>query len=148
MHSLDEDRMLELTKKDNINLKYVLDSHSRVRTCSTLLSQEGETTEIVEESDTVSDSSDEKIRALFDEEIRKSDYLLITGTRSGNYKDDIYSSFVEKAKGLNKKVILDICKEDLKKCIKHNPDIIKPNLSEFMKTFYDEDILENYDNIL
>lgn len=147
LHSLDEERMLELTKKDNINLKYALDSQSRVRTCSTLLSQEGETTEIVEESDPVSDSSDEKIRALFDKEIRESDYLLITGTRSGNYKDDIYSSFVEKAKSLNKKVILDICKEDLKKCIKFNPDIIKPNLSEFMKTFYDEDILENYDNL-
>lgn len=139
----DEAKMLELTKKDNINLVYALDDKSKVRTCSTLLSENGQTTELVEESSSVSIETDKKIRDLFDQEVKSCEYILITGTRSPNYKDDIYSSFVKKAKSLNKKVVLDIAKDELKKCINYRPDIIKPNLSEFMKTFYDEDILEN-----
>ncbi len=142
----DETHMLFLAKKDNINLKYVLDTSSRVRTCSTILSEDGLTTELVEESSKVDDSTDKKIRDLFDKEIVDCDYLLITGTRSPNYKADIYSSFVKKAKSLNKKVILDIANEELKKCIEYKPDIIKPNLSEFMKTFFGEIVLENEDN--
>ncbi len=142
----DENHMLFLAKRDNINLKYVLDNSSRVRTCSTILIENGLTTEIVEESSKVDDSTDKKIRDLFDKEIADCDYLLITGTRSPNYKEDIYSSFVKKAKSLNKKVVLDIANEELKKCIKYKPDIIKPNLSEFMKTFFNETVLENEDN--
>lgn len=142
----DEKHMLFLAKRDNINIKYVLDKNSRVRTCSTILNGNGLTTEIVEESSKVDDSTDQKIRDLFDKEIIDCQYLIITGTRSPNYKDDIYSSFVKKAKALNKIVILDIANEELKKCIEYKPDIIKPNLSEFMKTFFNEIVLENEDN--
>lgn len=146
LHYKDEKRMLELTQRDNINLKYVLDYDSRVRTCSTILTKSGQTTELVEESNKVSDSTDQKIRELFNQEIEKCDYLLITGTRSPNYKEDIYSSFVKRAKELNKRVILDVANDELKRCIKYRPDIIKPNLREFMKTFYNQDILENSQN--
>lgn len=146
LHYKDEKRMVELVKRDNIKLKYVLDSDSRVRTCSTILTKSGQTTELVEESNKVSDSTDKKIRELFNQEIKKCDYLLITGTRSPNYREDIYSTFVKEAKELNKTVILDVAGDELKRCIKFKPDIIKPNLREFMKTFYNEDILENSQN--
>jgi fructose-1-phosphate kinase PfkB-like protein len=139
----DEEKMLEFAKKDKLNLVYALDNKSRVRTCSTLLCEDGLTTELVEESNAVSETTDSKIRELFLKEIAKCDYMLITGTRSPNYKDDIYSYFVKTAKSLNTTVVLDIAKEELKRCLQYKPDIIKPNLSEFMKTFYNQDILEN-----
>ncbi len=142
----DEIKMLDLCKKDNINIKYVLDDNSQVRTCSTILTKDGITSELVEESNSVNDNTDKKIRILFNEEIKNCEYLIITGTRSPNYKNDIYSTFVKTAKELNKFVVLDIAKDELKKCLKYRPNIIKPNLSEFMKTFYDEDVLENEDN--
>ncbi|MGD1821832.1 MAG: PfkB family carbohydrate kinase [Pleomorphochaeta sp.] len=142
----DEERMLDLTKRDNISLKYVLDDDSRVRTCSTILIKDKSTTEIVEESTSVNSLTDSKIRALFESEIVNYDYLLITGTRSPNYREDIYMSFVKRARELNKFVILDIAKDELIKCIKYRPNIIKPNLSEFMKTFFNEEVLENEDS--
>jgi len=125
----DEIKMLDLCKKDNINIKYVLDDNSQVRTCSTILTKDGITSELVEESNSVNDNTDKKIRILFNEEIKNCEYLIITGTRSPNYKSDIYSTFVKTAKELNKFVVLDIAKNELKKCLKYRPNIIKPGLS-------------------
>lgn len=139
----DENKMIELCKNDDINLVYVVDEKSRVRTCSTILTKSGSTTELVEESDSVDDCTDEKIRKLFNKEILNYDYLIISGTRSNNYKEDLYSYFVKRSKELNKFVVLDVANDDLKRCIEYKPNIIKPNLSEFMKTFYNINVLEN-----
>lgn len=147
LHIKDESRMLSLVNRDNINIKYVLDNKSRVRTCSTILTKSGETTELVEESNGVDDTTDLKIRELFNKEIESCEYLIITGTRSPNYSDNIYSDFVKIARNRGVKVLLDVAKSELIRCIEYKPNIIKPNLSEFMKTFYGEDVLENTDSL-
>ncbi len=143
LHFEDESKMLSLLNRDNINIKYVLDNKSRVRTCSTILTKNKETTELVEESSGVDNTTDSKIRELFNKEIKNCEYLIITGTRSPNYSDNIYSDFVKIARDRDVKVLLDVSKSELIRCVESKPNIIKPNLSEFMKTFYNEDILEN-----
>lgn len=134
-----KDRMSEMLaqcSEDNVQLICSVTA-SKMRTCTTILSNNCPTTELVEEAHPVDEVCAKEIINLFDSNIDKFDLLVITGTRSPGYDENIYSEFVRKAKEKNKIVILDICKDELKKCLVHKPNIIKPNLSEFCKTFFD-----------
>ncbi len=145
---LGKDRMQEMISQcnsDNVDLIYAINSN-KMRTCTTILSNNYHTTELVEEANAVDKNCAKEIIELFNKNLDHFDLLIITGTRAHGYEDNIYSEFVRKAKEKNKIVILDICNKELKKCLIHKPNIIKPNLSEFCKTFFDIDIKENEDN--
>ncbi|MGD1816806.1 MAG: 1-phosphofructokinase family hexose kinase [Pleomorphochaeta sp.] len=144
---LGKDRMHEMINQcngDNVNLLYAI-TPNKMRTCTTILSNNHHTTELVEEANAVDENCAKEIVEIFNKNLDYFDLLIITGTRAPGYDDNIYSDFVKKAKEKNKIVILDICKNELKKCLIHKPNIIKPNLSEFCKTFFDIDIKENED---
>ncbi|MBK5200161.1 MAG: bifunctional hydroxymethylpyrimidine kinase/phosphomethylpyrimidine kinase [Spirochaetaceae bacterium] len=135
------EEMIKLCEKDNINLLYTVAKNTRNRTCTTLLNKDS-ITELVEEPDSVEEADVVRIMSLFNDNIDYCDALIISGTKSPGYYKELYPYFVKKAKELNKFVLLDLKGEDLINSIKYSPDVIKPNLSEFVKTFFNENISE------
>ncbi len=127
------EEMLSLCKKDNVEILWA-DSHSEIRTCTTIRA-DGKATELVEEPYAVDSSTEEPIRALFSEAIGRTDALIICGTRAPGYSPDLYADFVKQAKERGLFVLLDLKGEDLKRCLPFKPDVIKPNLSEAAQTF-------------
>ena len=125
--------MLELCAKDGVEVRWA-DSHSDIRTCTTILCQ-GNATELVEEPYPVDPGTDPLIRSLFTQALDEVDALIITGTRAPGYSTSLYADFVREAKERNLFVLLDLKGEDLKACLPYRPDVIKPNLSEAVHTF-------------
>ena len=127
--------MISLINKDTIDLHYI-EVKSDIRTCTTIINRANEsTTELVEEPNEVDNESDKKIRELFLKIVEKCSTIVISGTRAPGYRASLYSDFVKIAKELGKRVILDIKGDDLDSSLPYYPDIIKPNLSEFVSTY-------------
>ncbi len=127
--------LLGLLGEDRIEAVWA-DSHSPIRTCTTVINKEhGTTTELVEEPLPVAPGTDSEIRRLFTETLDRVATVVVSGTRSGGYSPDLYPDFVREAKLAGKKVILDIKGNDLLNSLPWGPDVIKPNLSEFAATF-------------
>jgi fructose-1-phosphate kinase PfkB-like protein len=138
------EEMIELCNKDFVKLAYCL-APGKSRTCTTVISSNS-VSELVEEAHDVNSEVQRNIEILFEKNIESVDSLIITGTKPKGYSGHLYPSFVFKAKELNKFVLLDLKGADLINSLKYRPDVIKPNLSEFVKTFFHKDILENEEN--
>lgn len=139
------EEMLRLCKRDKVEVLWA-DSKSEIRTCTTILNGKT-TTELVQEPHTVSVGTEEPIRALYCDAMKKNDAIIITGTKAKGYSKEIYPDFVRLAKDAGKFVLLDIKGEDLKNCLPFRPDVIKPNLSEFAQSFLGLEILEQDENL-
>lgn len=127
--------MIEMLDEDGIETLWS-DSHSPIRTCTTLLNtSKKSTTELVEEPFEVDSSTDQKIRKLYSEALKRVATVVISGTRAPGYSPSLYPDFVKEAKKSNKRVILDIKGDDLLESLPFKPDLVKPNLSEFASTF-------------
>ena len=128
------DEHLALAQEEHVHLLWA-DSKSEIRTCITILG-DGVTTELVQEPFAVDPSTEGPIRELFTTALADVDAVIITGTRAGGYSADLYPSFVKEAKERGLFVLLDLKGDDLKNSLLYRPDIIKPNLSEFVDTFF------------
>jgi 1-phosphofructokinase family hexose kinase len=146
-----KDLLLSMTEKENIKINWV-DSNSEIRFCYTLINKEKKTiTEIVEEANPVGAGTEKSIYKEFLILAESCHTLIISGTKASGFSPDIYPMMVSDAKRLGKKIILDIKCNDLKNCLKYKPDIIKPNLSEFIDTFFTDFSLkenEHKDDVL
>jgi fructose-1-phosphate kinase PfkB-like protein len=138
-----KEEMLSLCRKDKVEILYS-DSKSDIRTCTTIIA-EGRCTELVEEPHPVAPSTEMKIRDLYSKALDRADAVIICGTRAPGYSENLYSDFTFEAKQKGKFVLLDIKGHDLLSSLPYRPNVIKPNLSEFMKTFFDEEIGEQDD---
>jgi len=128
------DEHLALAQEEHVKLLWA-DSKSEIRTCITVLG-DGVTTELVQEPFAVDPSTEEPIKELFTTALAEIDAVIITGTRAGGYSADLYPSFVKEAKERGCFVLLDLKGDDVKNSLVYRPDIIKPNLSEFVDTFF------------
>lgn len=135
-----KEEMLNLCKKDKVEILSA-DSGSEIRTCTTIIAK-GQCTELVEEPFAVEPSTELKIRQLYSNALKRADAVIICGTRAPGYSENLYSDFTFEAKQQGKFVLLDVKGHDLLSSLPFRPDVIKPNLSEFMKTFFNETIGE------
>lgn len=131
---------IRMTEKDRVELLWA-DSHSEIRTCITILN-DGRTTELVQEPEPVRSGTEEPIGKLFSAALETVDGVIISGTRAGGYSQGLYPLFVKEAKEKGIFVLLDLKGDDLKNSLIHQPDVIKPNMSEFVQTFFNRTILE------
>lgn len=138
------EEMLTLSSKDSVEILYT-DSQSEIRTCTTIICN-SVCTELVEEPEAVKDDCEQAIRALFTQALPRAEAVVICGTRAPGYSKNLYSDFVKEAKEAGKFVLLDIKGEDLRSSLVHRPDLIKPNFSEFVQTFFQKEVLENEQN--
>ncbi len=126
----------DMLLEDHVNL-YCVSSGSEIRLCYTLLNKERHTvTEIVEEAQPVESDTHHRMRSKYLELLSKADIIIISGTKAAGYPEDIIPWMVEQGEKTGKRVILDICGEDLLRSLPYHPYIIKPNMKEFLETLF------------
>jgi 1-phosphofructokinase family hexose kinase len=137
---------LSLCEQDGLSLQWV-ESESQIRFCYTLLSDEdGAVTELIEESETVGDGTEERLLEKFDDIIAHTadlSWVIISGTKAAGFSSAVIPAMTQRAKEKGLKVILDIKGKDLTESLKYQPDIVKPNLIEFAADFAPELIKNN-----
>lgn len=133
-----KEQFLSLAAAEGIPLLWV-DSGSEIRTCTTLLETESRTTtELVEEPSPVAEDTQSRITAAYEGALPHFDVVVISGSSAPGYDKTLIPQMVRDAKALGKMVVLDIRGEELLNSLPYRPDIIKPNFSEFLKTFHPE----------
>ena len=126
---------LELCSRDGLIPEWV-ESHSPIRFCYTLLDiNEKSVTELVEEAEEVEKGTEERILKVFPDLVQKCSTLIISGTKAAGFSDALVPKMVRQGKAKGSKVILDLKGNDLLNSLPLMPDIIKPNLFEFISTF-------------
>jgi fructose-1-phosphate kinase PfkB-like protein len=130
-----KDLFLTMVNKDGIPLLWI-DSGSEIRTCTTLVDIENHTTtEIVEEPERVREETQNQIIAAYEGAMPHFDAVIIAGTSAPGYDEETLPRMVKSAREMDKLIILDIKGNDLRNSLPFSPSIIKPNFSEFLKTF-------------
>jgi 1-phosphofructokinase family hexose kinase len=143
---LNKDIFLKMAQEDGVNCDWI-DSHSEIRFCYTLLNKAGNTTtEIVEEARLVAPNIEKIIYNEFRKKIRNSHTLIISGTKADGFSSELYPKMVRDAKKIGVTVILDLKGDDLKNSLRYKPDIIKPNLCEFLYTFFPASVVKEHDD--
>ncbi|MDR2518950.1 MAG: PfkB family carbohydrate kinase [Spirochaetaceae bacterium] len=130
---------LDLCGKDRIPLQWV-ESESPIRFCYTLINDaDRSVTELVEEAEPVAAGTEGRLMEAYQQALGGVTWVIISGTKAAGFSDDAVPEMVRAAKAAGKKVLLDLRGEDLRRSLRYKPDIIKPNLSEFIQTFAPED---------
>ena len=129
---------LELCEKDGLRIEWV-ESSSPIRFCYTLIDKEQRTvTELVEESEKVGKHTGELLFETFSKLIPDYSVLIISGTKAKGFPDSLIPEMVIKARLLGCRVILDVRGIDLHNGLLFGPEVVKPNLFEFVSTFAPE----------
>ncbi len=130
------EEMLNLLSADGIEVLWT-DTVSPIRACTTIINTTNHTvTELVEEPYSVNSTTEKQIRRLFTSSLDAVSWVVITGTRAPGYSENLYPDWVLEAKSEGKHIILDVKGNDLRRSLIHRPEVIKPNLSEFIATFF------------
>jgi 1-phosphofructokinase family hexose kinase len=132
---------LSLCEQDGLSVEWV-ESESLIRFCYTLLT-DGNVTELVEEAEPVAAETEKRLLEKFESLFYPTSnllpkWLIISGTKAAGFSDKVFPEMVRNAKEKGLRIILDIRGNDLIKCLKYEPDIIKPNLDEFIDTYKTE----------
>ena len=141
---------LSLCEQDELSVEWV-ESGSQIRFCYTVLTKgDNGVTELVEESEPVGAGTEERLLEKFNSMLgtlvpAEGDFscLIISGTKAAGFSDAVIPHMVRKAKDKGLRVILDIKGKDLVESLQYSPDIIKPNLYEFVSTFAPELVRDN-----
>ena len=138
---------LDICRDEGLEIRHVL-CDAVTRTCTTVINRKLSTsTELVENAHPVSKEADKAVKDRFLSLLDGCAALVISGTKAPGFSADIYPWMVKKAKEKGLFVVVDIKKQELINCLEYHPDIVKPNLSEFVDTFFsDVSITENEDS--
>jgi 1-phosphofructokinase/tagatose 6-phosphate kinase len=134
---------LELCANDGLNIEWV-ESSSPIRFCYTLLDRNDKSvTELVEEAERVGEGTGERLLEAFAALVPQFTTVTISGSKAAGFPDTLIPQMVRIAKAGGCRVILDIRGQDLVNSLAYNPDLIKPNLLEFVSTFAPDLVSEN-----
>jgi len=130
---------LSLCEQDGLAVEWV-ESGSQIRFCYTVLNEnDGEVTEMVEESEAVSAGTEKLLLEKFDYLLQNVSpdlkCVIISGTKAAGFSDTVIPFMTRKVKEQGLGVILDVKGKDLIESLQYEPDIVKPNLFEFAATF-------------
>ncbi|MDR1957407.1 MAG: PfkB family carbohydrate kinase [Treponema sp.] len=129
---------LDLCAQDGLSVEWV-ESGSPIRFCYTLIQDADQSvTELVEESEPVTPGTEERLRLAYTGLLPAYQWVIISGTKAAGFSDALVPWMVRKAKEAGRQVILDLRGRDLINSLGYYPDIIKPNLLEFIETFAPE----------
>ena len=126
---------LELCARDGLNVKWT-ESQGAIRFCYTLIDKEKhQATELVEEGDAAGPGTEGRLLEIFDGLLPESSALIIAGSRTAGFSDNIIPEMVKRAKTAGLFTALDIRGADLLNSLPFKPNLIKPNVEEFAATF-------------
>jgi 1-phosphofructokinase/tagatose 6-phosphate kinase len=133
---------LKMCKQDGLTVRWV-ESGSPIRFCYTLINNEDESaTELVEESEPVDPGTEGRMRDRYEALLPEQGTVIISGTKARGFSDALVPWMVRRAQAEGKGVILDLWGTDLLRSLEYRPDLIKPNLFEFARTFA-PDLIQN-----
>ena len=134
---------LELCGRDGLKIEWV-ESDSPIRFCYTIIEKtESCVTEIVEEAEKVGEAAEKRLLEKYSSIVGECTTAIISGTKAAGFTDGVVPEMVAEARARNCRVILDVRGNDLLNSLPHGPDIVKPNLYEFLGTFAPELISGN-----
>lgn len=136
-HAGGADRDLWLAMADADGLTYrAIEAPRAVRNCITILEEDrGTTTELIEPSEPVSPEVVAAMRTAYAEELDHCETVIIAGSATAGYPEGFHAELVAAAKARGRRVVLDLHGKALSDSIRHNPDLLKINLREFLETF-------------
>jgi len=127
--------LLDLCGRENLELIWA-PTDSPIRTCITLLDDESRnTTEIVEPTEAVDESTVNTIRNLYEKELEIADWVILSGSKAPGYPPELFAEFCRMAVERGLKVIVDYRGEELLVSLKNKINMVKINLVEFVATF-------------
>ena len=127
---------LKRARREGLALK-TASTRTPIRICVTLLQkQDGTTTEIVEDGPAVDAATEGKVRKNLYALIPRSRAVILSGSKAAGYSDALFPDTVRRARKAGKLVVCDYRGRDLIDSLACGPDIIKPNLTEFIETFF------------
>jgi 1-phosphofructokinase/tagatose 6-phosphate kinase len=133
---------LELCEKDGLRIEWV-ESFSPIRFCYTLIDKKQKTvTELIEESEKVGTHTEELLFETFSKLIPAYSALIISGTKAKGFSDNLIPEMAIKARAQGCRIILDVRGLDLLNSLSVGPNLVKPNLYEFISTFAPEMLSE------
>ena len=101
------------------------------RTCTTILDgQHHKSTEMAEEGDRITKSESDAVVRIFQKLLKKSCFLVISGTALPGFPETIYQQFIRMANQEGVKTLIDATGELLKKSVRADPFFVKPNWKE------------------
>ncbi len=116
-------------KRDQI-FYHAVGVNSETRNCTTILDGNNKQTEVVEEGDRIAKSESDAVVRVFQKLLKKSCFLVISGTALPGFPKTIYQKFVRMAKQNGVKTLIDATGDQLKKSLRGNPFLVKPNWKE------------------
>jgi tagatose 6-phosphate kinase len=126
---------LDLCAADGLDVRWA-ESGSEIRFCYTVIDESDRSvTELVEESRPVSAGTEARILELFEGAADEAGTLIVSGTKAAGFSDAAVPAMVKRAKEKGLRVILDVRGADLRASLPIGPDVVKPNLSEFLSTY-------------
>jgi len=129
------EKWLGLAEQDELQVRWV-ESETPIRFCTTLVDRSARAaTEIVEAAEMVSPAVEARVVRAFERLLPAHQVVILSGTKAAGFTDNLFPSMVEQAKRAGAMVVLDVRGTDLVRSLPHRPDVIKPNFSEFVGTF-------------
>lgn len=127
--------LLGMCEKEGIDIVWA-ESDSPIRTCITLLDDETRsTTEIVETTQEVEESTVAKIRSLFSRELERADWIILSGSKAPGYPSELFAEFCSLAEKRGAKTVVDYRGNELLASLETRIAVVKINLVEFVDTF-------------
>lgn len=118
-----------MLNKDGIKNQFTR-TQAETRSCINILAEDETSTEYLEPGAPVSKEEVAKFQENFDQIIKDSDVITISGSIPAGVPKDIYASMITQIKNKGKQVILDTSGDYLREGIKAGPTMIKPNDEE------------------
>ncbi len=126
---------LGLCRVDAVN-PVAIETAGEVRYGYTLLDRSAHTTtEVIEEARAVEPSCETAVRTAFTDLLSVVEVVIISGSKAPGFTPRLFPGLVAEAKAAGKLVIVDYRGQDLIDSLPHRPDVVKPNLAEFVQTF-------------
>lgn len=125
----------QLLKEDRISF-HAVPVDCETRSCITIIDlKKNEQTEAVEEGGEVGQSAIRATIRAFQKFIKKSRFLVVSGTVMNGYPRTIYQEFIRSAKQNGIRTLIDATGDQLINALRESPFLIKPN-------WYEMEILE------
>jgi tagatose 6-phosphate kinase len=119
---------------------HVVGVSSETRNCTTILDgKQNKQTEMVEEGDRITKSKSDTVVQVFQKLLKKSRFVVISGTALPGFPKTIYQQFVRMANQRGVRTLIDATVDLLKKSLWANPFLVKPNWKE-METLAQKEI--------
>lgn len=127
--NINGDRFINACKSEGLEGSFIpLEDETRI--CTTIIESSGRTTELIEPSPVVSDTSRAAFKRKVQEKIPAAAFLAITGTALPAEPDECYKDYLIQAKNHNVPVLLDSYRRHGARALEAAPEILKVNEQE------------------